>query len=118
MKRANVLLTVLLVLVLMTGCTVFKGILDRKYGFAQELEDVNKYIMEDSWDKAGESLADCNRMWRKIKPWMQLEIDHDIINEIEEKLTELTAYLETMEKPAALAGIRFIINSWEDIGSK
>jgi len=116
--KKTLLLIVALILMITTGCTVFKRTLDKKLGFTQELETVDRYIGEESWDKAGESMTNCTTKWYKIKPWMQLELDHDVINEIESRLTELSAYLETEDKSSALAGIRVIINYWKDIGSK
>jgi hypothetical protein len=118
LKRIIPLVIMMFILMSTTGCTVFKRTLDKKTNFSEELEAVNRYIAENSWDKAGESMANCMEKWYKIKPWMQLELDHDVINEIEARLVEMSAYLETEEKSSALAGIRVIINYWKDIGSK
>ena len=109
---------ILFLYLLMTGCTLFKKPLDKKTGFSAELNALDSHVAADSWEEAEGSLILCLEKWKKVKPWMQLELDHDVINDIETRLTELTAYLETEEKPAALSNIRAIRNTWEDIGSK
>ncbi len=116
--RKKILYVIILVLLAGSGCTMFKSLLDKKMDFSSELAAVESFINDDNWENAEESLTQCMEKWVKIKPWMQLELDHDVINEIEKKLTELSAYLETKEKSSALANIRVVINYWEDIGSK
>lgn len=116
--KKQILILMLLLTLLMTGCTLFKKPLDKRTGFSAELDALDGLIAAESWEEAGESLTLCMEKWHKVKPWMQLELDHDVINEIEEKLNELSAYLETEEKPDALANIRAVRNIWGDIGSK
>ncbi len=117
MKKQSLILIPLLFL-LITGCTLFKKPLDKKTGFSAELNALDGLIAAESWDEAGESLILCMDKWKIVKPWMQLELDHDVVNEIEEKLNELSAYLETEEKPDALAIVRTVRHIWGDIGSK
>ncbi len=112
------LIIITLVILITSGCTMFKGALDKRTGFSSELANIEKYISDDNWEDAEKSMAQCMQKWEKIKPWLQLELDHDVVNEIEARMTELTAYLETEEKPTALANARVIINYWADIGSK
>jgi len=109
---------ILFLYLLITGCTVFKKPLDKKTGFSAELNTLDSQIVAENWDEAEDSLISCLKKWKKVKPWMQLELDHDVINDIDIKLTELTAYLETEEKPAALSNIRAVKNIWDDIGAK
>jgi hypothetical protein len=116
--KKHILIAIALLLLLTTGCTLFKKPLDKKTGFSSELDSLEGLITTDSWEEAGDSLLLCLEKWKKVKPWMQLELDHDVINEIEIRLTELTAYMETEEKPAALSNVRAVKNIWEDIGSK
>jgi len=101
-----------------SGCSLFKSIADKKTGFSEEMTFLEKYIDAEKWDDAADALSRCTKKWKKIKPWMQLEIDHDVVNEIDKRFTEVTAYMETKEKPMSLAGVRVIINIWSDIGSK
>lgn len=117
MKKQFLILIPLLFL-LITGCTLFKKPLDKKTGFSAELDALDGLIAAEKWQEAGNSLLLCMEKWNKVKPWMQLELDHDVINEIEIRLNELSAYLETEEKPDALSNIRAVRNIWGDIGSK
>lgn len=117
MKKQGLLLISLLLL-LLSGCTLFKKPLDRRTGFSTELIALDGFIAAENWGDAEASLTLCLEKWEKVKPWMQLELDHDVINEIEIRLIELSAYLETEEKPTALSNVRAVQNLWEDAGSK
>ncbi len=114
----QILILIPLLMLLVTGCTLFKKPLDRKTGFSAELDALDEHIAVENWEEAGKSLTSCMEKWRIVKPWMQLELDHDVINEIEVRLNELSAYLETEEKPDALSNVRAVRNIWGDIGSK
>ncbi len=116
--KKQILILIPLLLLFVTGCTLFKKPLDRKTGFSAELDALDGLIAAENWEEAGESLTSCKQKWYIVKPWMQLELDHDVINEIELKLYELSAYLETEEKPDALSNVRAVRNIWGDIGSK
>lgn len=117
MKKRGLMLIVLLLLIT-TGCTLFKKPLDKRTGFSTELNSLEGFIAGESWENAEESLVLCLEKWHKVKPWLQLELDHDVVNEIESKLIELTAFVETREKPSALANTRTVQDLWEDAGSK
>lgn len=106
------------ILLLTTGCTLFKGAMDKKTGFSTELITLEGCLTDEQWQQAGESYSRCVSKWKSVKPWMQLEIDHDIVNDVDIRLAELSAYVETGDKPGALANIRVIIQTWENIGSK
>lgn len=101
-----------------SGCSLFKNIADRKTGFSNEMAYLEGCIYTEQWDAAAGAFNRCAEKWKKIKPWMQLEIDHDVVNEIDTRFTEVTAYMDTKEKSMSLAGVRVIINIWSDIGSK
>lgn len=116
--KKHILFAMSILLLMSSGCTMFKGALDKRTGFSTELVAVKDFICEEDWEKAGESMTLCMQKWNRVKPWMQLELDHDVINEMETRLVELSAYLETEEKPAALADIYVIINYWDNAGSK
>jgi len=115
-KQLYILL--LLLIVVLPGCSLFKNAADRKTGFSKELTCLEEYIAAEQWDSAAGAVDRCMEKWDKIRPWMQIEIDHDVIDEIDMKFTELTAYLETREKSMSLAATRVIVNIWADIGSK
>lgn len=117
MKRA-VLSVIPLLLFVISGCTLFKGPADKRTGFSESLSALEKAIAEENYDIAMESLRITAEKWEKVKPFMQIEVDHDIVNDIETELTALSAYIETENKSQSLASIRIIINMWSDIGSK
>lgn len=110
--------TTLVLILTTTGCSLLKKPMDKRTGFSTELTMLESYINDENWEKATESLSKCMMKWKKVKPWMQLEIDHDVINDIEAKFIELSAYSETEDKADALANTRVIISTWKDIGGK
>lgn len=117
MKRA-IFLIISFLIFSTAGCTLFKGPLDKRTGFSQSLSALEKAIVEENYETANERLTVSNEKWEKIKPFMQIEVDHDIVNDIESELTALSAYIETGNKSQSLASIRIIINMWSDIGTK
>lgn len=117
MKKAVLLIIPLLVFTA-AGCTLFKKPLDKRTGFSETLSSLEKAITEENYDMANESLAVSMEKWKMIKPFMQVEVDHDIVNDIESEMVALSAYIETGDKSQALASVRIIINMWSDIGTK
>lgn len=117
-KKTAFLLIILILIILISRCTLLKKPVDNKTGFSQSLVMLEKAISEENYDIADGILIDSMGRWKKVKPFMQVEIDHDVVNEIESELVALTAYLEAKDKSSALASIRVVINMWTDIGSK
>lgn len=62
------------------------------------------------------SLEQALETWSRIKPILQIDIDHDYVNEIEDKFTLLEGYLETQDKSNSLANILLLRKNWEKIG--
>lgn len=117
MKKSVYIITPLLIFGL-AACTLFKGPADKKTGFSESLEALERAILDESYEKAGEYLTVSREKWKKVKPFMQIEVVHDIVNDIESEFEALSAYIETGNKSQALASIRIIINMWSDIGTK
>ncbi|NLN66303.1 MAG: DUF4363 family protein [Clostridiaceae bacterium] len=117
MKKSK-LCFIAIILLTFSCCTLFRNPLDKRTGFSEELADLEGYICDENWEESGKSVLLSMEKWEKVKPWIQMEIDHDVINDLEVKLTELSAFIETRDKSASLANIRVIINMWANIGSK
>jgi len=107
-----------LIMILTSGCTLFKNPVDKRTGFSESLSAVEEAVTGENYDDAAEKLAVSMKKWERIKPFMQIEVDHDIVNDIESEFTALSAYIETRNKSLALASIRIIINMWSEIGTK
>jgi len=111
------LLIFLLVCVLVLGsCALFKETLDKKSGFSQYLKETETSIRQEEWIKANQSLQLSQKAWKKIKPIMQIDIDHDYVNDIENNFVILKAYIENQEEGQSLAIILLIQKNWESIG--
>ena len=62
-------------------------------GFSESLSDLEKAIIEENFDKANEKFTISMEIWEKVKPFMQIEVDHDIVNDIESEFAALSAYI-------------------------
>ncbi|HYE80824.1 MAG TPA: DUF4363 family protein [Clostridia bacterium] len=91
--------------------------LDRKVHFSEQLSQLENAIRNKDWKNADENLEAAKKTWQRVKPWIQVEIDHDYVHEIEENLAKVEAYIDTGEQADALAYILLIQETWDDIES-
>lgn len=115
--RAAALAAIVGALCLMSSCSFFRGIADRRTGFSKSLAAVEDAVRGGDWPAAAAGLRQAWEAWKKIKPLLQVDIDHDYVNQIQDQLTVLRAHVETEAKPDALAGILLIREIWDDLGS-
>jgi hypothetical protein len=99
------------------SCTLLVKPLGRKMHFSEQLMQIEDAIRSESWEQADEKLEMAKKAWKKLKPWLQIDIDHDYVHEIEENLAKLKGYIDTEEQPDALASLLLIQETWEDIES-
>lgn len=98
------------------SCGLIREPLDNKSGFSKYLKDTEGNIRQEEWNKADQSLRNSQKAWKSLKPIMQIDIDHDYINDIENNFALLKGYIETQEKAQSLATIFLIQKNWENIG--
>ena len=100
-----------------SSCALLKNPIDNKTGFSDHLQQTEAYIRNEEWEKAKTSLEKSIKTWKELKPLLQIDIDHDYVNDIEENFIKLNGYIDTKEKPDSLATILLIQDIWENIGS-
>lgn len=105
------------VLITTCSCALLQKPIDNRTGFSKNLNQLEDYIRNEDWEKAKGSLVESKRIWKKIKPLMQIDIDHDYVNNIEENFIKLDGYVETNEKPDSLATILLVEDIWKNIGT-
>ena len=105
------------ILAVLCSCTLLVKPLDRNMHFSEQLLELESSIRNENWEQADENLQMANKAWKRLKPWIQVDIDHDYVHEIENNLAELEAYIDTEEQPDALANILLIKETWDDIES-
>jgi len=105
------------VLIALCSCTLLVKPLDKSMHFSEQLLKLESAIRSENWEQAEESLEVANKAWKRLKPLIQIDIDHDYVHEIEENLAKLEAFIDTEEQPDALAHILLIQETWEDIES-
>lgn len=116
MKKVLIIGILVLILIDLCSCTLFKNPIDENSNFSSSLEETENYIRNEDWENAKSSLIVSNKTWKKIKPWLQIDIDHDYVNDIENNMIRLKAYVNTEEKPDSLAAILLIKETWQNIG--
>lgn len=106
-----------LIILNISSCALLKKPIDDKTGFSDHLKQTEAYIRNEEWGKAKTSLEDSIKIWKELKPLLQIDIDHDYVNNIEDDFIKLNGYIDTREKPDSLATILIIQDTWENIGS-
>ena len=117
MKRMLCLILIYLTAINLCSCALFKTPLDKRTGFSNQLMQTETHIRNEDWAKAKTSLKETRKTWSRLKPMLQIDIDHDYVNDIEDNFTKLNGYIETQEKPDSLASILLIRKTWDNIGS-
>ncbi len=118
MKRRLLFLVLIgIVLLALTSCSIFHGVLDNRTGFSDKLEKTEVYIRNSKWEEASLSLVDSKKTWDKLKPLLQIDIDHDYINQLEECLVQLEGYIDTCSQGDSLSTILMIEDTWKHIGT-
>ena len=105
------------VLINTCSCTLFQKTVDNRMGFSDQLEETENFIRNEEWNKAKSSLEESEKIWIKLKPLFQIDIDHDYVNSIEENFVKLGGYIETKEKADSLSTILLVEETWKNIGS-
>lgn len=115
----KIVTTILLAVIAMNmcSCTLLRKPIDNRTGFSNHLKQMENYVRSEDWEKAKVSLEDSKKIWEKLKPLLQIDIDHDYVNKIEDDFIRLDGYIETKEKPDSLATILLIQDTWKNISS-
>lgn len=117
LKRIMTAIVLSCILVTLSSCTLLTKPLDNRTGFSEQLAQVESSIRNENWAQAKISLADTQRTWKKLKPILQIDIDHDFIKDIEDSFTKLDGFLDTNDKSNSLVSILLIKDTWKKIGS-
>lgn len=116
-KRIFMALLLVAILFSTCACDPIKKPLDNRSGFSKYLKQTEDYIRNEDWGNAKNSLENSQKAWKQIKPILQVDIDHDYVNDIEGDFVKLEGYIDTEEKPDSLVAILSIQDSWENIDS-
>lgn len=117
MIKIRISAVILLLIFIFSMCSCFRKPIDTQSGFSTKLNKLEESIRNENWETASSILHDSTITWKKIKPLLQINIDHDYINDIEKNFIKLRAYIDTGEKASSLVSILLIQDSWENIES-
>lgn len=116
-KKILYLILIVSILINICACGLLQKPIDKKTGFSDHLKQAEMSIRSENWSDAKSSILESQKTWKKVKPLLQVDIDHDYVNNIEEDFIKLGAYIDTKEKGNSLATILLIKDTWENIGS-
>lgn len=117
MKKTLYIILMMLIITNTCSCALMRKPIENRTGFSNHLKQTENYIRSEDWEKAKTSLARSRETWKKLKPLMQIDIDHDYVNAIEADFVKLDAYIDTREKGNSLATILLVQDTWDNIGS-
>jgi hypothetical protein len=101
----------------LSSCALFRQPLDKWSHFSDHLEKTERMIRSEKWQGAAESLQKAKTAWKQVKPFLQVDIDHDYVNNIEADFIRLRGNIETKDKSDSLENILLIRDNWKNIGS-
>lgn len=117
MKKGLLLFSLISLMSILSSCTLLRGQLDSISNFSIYLQATENNIRNANWLAAKQNLAKSMKAWRSMKPYLQIDIDHDYVNDIEADFIKLKAYLETQQKPTSLEYILLIQHNWKNAGA-
>ena len=92
MKKSLLLLTILLISSAMfCSCALFREQLDKRSGFSNYLKETEGHIRIGNWHEAEMSLIKAMGAWRRVKLYLQVDIDRDYVKDIETGFIRLQA---------------------------
>ena len=85
-------------------------------GFSSYLIEAESLIRKEDWKNAKTNIEIAQRTWKQLKPLLQIDIDHDYVNDIENNFTILKGYIESKEKSDSLITVLLLQELWKNIG--
>lgn len=116
-KKLIYIIMVVGLLINICACALFHKPIDERTGFSNYLKQIEEHIKSEDWEKAKLSLEDSEKSWKKVKPLLQIDIDHDYVESMEEYIEKLKGYIEGEDKGNSLASILTVQDVWKKIGS-
>ncbi|MDF2522974.1 MAG: hypothetical protein K0R31_615 [Clostridiales bacterium] len=116
-KKILYILLIVSFLTTACSCALIQKQIDNRTGFSNSLKQLEIYIRDEDWQKAKTSLENSNKIWIKLKPLLQIDIDHDFVYDMEENFVKMGGYIDTKEKGNSLTTILLLEDTWENIGS-
>jgi len=115
-KKIAAIALAALLLTTAVSCTILKRPIDNRSQFSRQLKEVEENINNGNWRSSAAAQNTAEKTWEGIKPLLQLDIDHDYVNDIEGSFRKLKAYIKARDKSNALAEIMLIQDLWSKIG--
>ena len=104
-KKILFIILIICFVINICSCTLLQKPIGNRTGFTNHLNETEKSIRSEDWEKAKVSLDESKKAWKKVKPLLQIDIDHDYVNRIEEDFIKLDGYIDTKEKANSLSTI-------------
>lgn len=105
MHSFKVITSIFLLLAIIIGTGIFSTriLASTSDKLQQQIAEVENSIASENWEKAEESIKNVEINWKKTEKTWAILLDHFEIDQIDNTLSRLTKYIETQDKPLALA---------------
>ena len=97
----------------MSSCALIKRPLDDRTGFSEQLKQLEDNIRNERWEDAKKDIEASRKTWKKLKIIMQIDIDHDYVNNIEMNFVKLDGYIDTKDKSNSLVSVLLVKDTWK-----
>ena len=88
-----------------------------------QIDNVPKYfsllqasIRQSKWTEAADYLEKMQAAWGKVVPRIQYSEERDEINNFQHSLARMKGYVEARQKAGALAELKEVEETWNDLG--
>lgn len=102
---------------LVCSCVLMRRSLDQMSGLSSYLKKTESHIRNEEWHDAAVSLHHSIKAWYRIKPYLQIDINHNYVKDIETDFIRLRGNIQTRQKPDATVLILVLEDNWREIGS-
>lgn len=79
------------------------------------LMETSQALQNENWDQAAESLLKLQSSWKKAKPRIQINQSAQHLDQFEDSLNRLEAFIQNKDKAQSQAEINSMVNSWKQL---
>jgi hypothetical protein len=108
---------ILCCITLVYSCALLRQTLDKMSGISRYLKQTEAHIRNEEWQNAAASLRKSIKAWYRIKPYFQIDINHNYVKDIENDFIRLRGTIQTRQKPDSTVLILVLEDNWREIGS-
>lgn len=94
---------IVLLLIIVPGIMIKSYLQNTTSLFSSQINNTQEYIKRDNWKEANHTITSLSQKWEKTEDSWALLINHHEMDNISSNLMQVSAYIESKDKSAALA---------------